>query len=176
MFQLIATIMAIALTSALVLVSINYLPFGQEQIRQTDHMVRRMLPQLETAYDIAMRATDGVAPVVTGGPDGGLAANFKGILAWTPVAPEGFQWTYGKRPDDGGLNSGREYFCLNPISTTKETVGRGLYLGSTAYSREQLVISTSCGATAWGTKPSSWTASTRVALTFYVAYTPGLSR
>lgn len=175
MFQLISSVMAIALMSALVLVSINYLPAWQARARDTEQQMRRVLPQLEQAYDALTRSADGIAPATMADSDGGFTAQFMSTLQFVPAAPAGYKWTYGQRAADSSRYANMNYFCLAPTKPTAESTGRGLYLAAGAYSRDQIVISTACGADAWSAQPKEW-GTVKTAVTFYVAYTPGISR
>ncbi|VTU41908.1 MULTISPECIES: hypothetical protein [unclassified Variovorax] len=176
MFQLILTVMAIALTSALVMVSINYLPAWRGAARDVEQQVRTALPQLEEAYDAATRAAGGVPPAVLAASDGGFSAQFLPLLRFAPAAPAGYVWTYGQHGDDGSRYANLNYFCLAPTRAGLQGVGRGLYRGVSAFSRDQAFVNTSCGATVTQAAPSNWNAAPARAVTFYVAYTPGVNR
>lgn len=177
MFQLIAVVIAIALAAALAVVSINYLPTWQKLAGEVDKQTRITVSSLEQAYDVAMRATDGIAPAVTGASDGGFAEGFLPVLRFLPAHPTGYAWVYGVRPTDGTPWSNLNYFCLSPITGSNgatEGVLRGLMRAQQNSSDYQFFISAACGdSTNWAT-PATLPALAHV--TFFVAYTPGLSR
>ncbi|MNR71574.1 hypothetical protein D3C71_22050 [compost metagenome] len=175
MFQLLLAVMAIALTASLTAVAVNYLPTWQGAAATTADQLTRALPQLEQAYDAAVRANDGVAPAPTGEADGGAVSIFRPILRFMPATPPGFQWVYGRQADDGSPQAGLHFFCMAPSQPLTEGVGRGLYRAMATFSPDQAFINTGCGSNVSAAPPADWRAAQR-AVTFYVAYTPGIGR
>lgn len=176
MFQLIITIAAIALTSALLVASINYIPWWYKSAADTEEVTRKSLLLVEQAYDVVTRAANGVPPAVGAGADGGFAANFQPVLKLMPAAPAGFSWRYGQATVGEGSWANLHYFCLE-FTGDEEGAGEGAWRGmqrvSALYSPQQLVLGNSCGDTA-AYIPSSYPAP--LAVTLFVAYTPGISR
>src|SRR5690606_6424911 len=101
MHSLIITIIAIALTAALIAVTIDYLPVCNNAAAQVERQVKDAFPLLENAYDVATRAADGVAPPAQAGGDGGFVENFIPLIKFAPATPAGYTWVYGQHPDDG---------------------------------------------------------------------------
>lgn len=175
MTQLIITIVAIALTAALVLASINYVPAWYGYSTTAEKQVRAALPLLEQAYDVMTRAAGGTPPAVQAVADGGFRSNFVPTLKFAPAAPTGFTWVYGQHANDGTLYANLNYFCLVPTGQISDGVGRGVYRAAGVFSTDQLFINTTCGATSSIGQPASFAGASRV-VTFYVAYTPGVTR
>ncbi len=172
MLQLILTIAAIALTAAFLAASVNYIPWWYKTASDTEDVLRKSLPLVEQAYDVATRANNGTAPAVHDElADGGFEAAFRPVLKLTPVAPPGFRWKYGFN-EANGLN----WVCLEDIDTSggNEGTWRGVNRARAVYSDQQFVISTSCGSVTNVALPSSYPAP--IAITMYLAYTPGISR
>ena len=177
MYQLIYVLLAISLTSVLVIASLNYLPGWQKEAGITEKQVATSLTILEQAYDVATRAQSGTPPAVTTAADGGFVSGILPVTRFTPYAPFGYQWLYGVRAADGTQWSGLNYFCLAPISGSagaSEGVARGLSRLKPLFSPDQLFISTACGASQNGEAVSGPAPTMR--LTFFVAYTPGITR
>ena len=176
MFQLIITLVAIALTAAMGAVTVNYLPSWSGASVSVERQVRTSLPLLENAYDVATRTADGTAPSVLAQPDGGFSANFLPLIKFAPPAPGGYSWRYGQHPDDGSHYANLHYFCLAPEGRLSEGVTRGLYRGIAEFSRDQAFVHTTCGVPATLPMPTGdWASSPRV-ITFYVAYVPGIEK
>lgn len=176
MVQLIITIFAIALTAAIVVASVNYLPWWYRTANITEESLIKTMSVLEQTYDVAVRAADGVAPaVIETDADRGLMANFGDLLKFTPLAPSGYTWTYGVHGDDGSRYANLGYFCLKPVGEgASEGVARGIMRTRNAYSPEQVVVASTCGANSSDPTPSEYPAPLHV--TMYVVYTPGVSR
>jgi len=173
MFNLVIVIITIALTAALALASINYLPWWTKSASDVDTVARTSMNQLERAYDVTVRAANGTAPAPTGDADGGLMSQFGPVLRFTPVAPAGFSWRYGRYSGTDPRYANLDYFCLTPTATGKgasEGVYRGFQRARNLYSREQVILAASCGATADGAKPTMYPAP--VSVTMFVLYTP----
>lgn len=174
MFQLILVVIAIALTAAMVIASINYIPWWYKSAADTEQTMRSSLSRLEQTYDVVVRAANGQAPSTTSEADGGLMSQFGHALKFTPAAPAGYTWVYGLYPDDGSRYANLNFFCLTPTGGgASEGVYRGLERARAVYSREQVVLSTQCGHTTDWAKPSSYPA--KVHMTVFVQYTPGVT-
>jgi hypothetical protein len=178
MIQLVIVIITIALTAALALASINYLPWWHKSAGDAEQVVRSSLVQLEQAYDATVRAANGTAPAVTGDADGGLMAQFGAVLKFQPAAPAGFTWTYGQHANDGTRYAGLNYFCLRPVvQAADQGAGEGVYKGlqraRSIYSPDQVVISAACDATADSGLPTAYP--TPVYVTMFVRYTSGVT-
>jgi hypothetical protein len=177
MFHLIATVLAIALVAALSVTSLNYLPSWQVQAKAVAATSQVSLGALQQAYDIVTRTQNGVPPAVTTAQDGGFNAGFMSALRFTPTMPPGYAWTYGVHVVDGSQWSGLNYFCMKPLegnAGASEGLVRGLARTATTFSADQLFFSDSCGATQDWASPTTYPAALH--LTFFVAYTPGISR
>lgn len=177
MHQLIITIVAIALTAALLAAGVNYVPWWYKSANDTEEVIRKSLPVLEQAYDVTVRQADGVAPAVQGTADGGLWAGFGPALGLTPAAPPGFTWRYGLKSEGLAPWSGLNYFCLEYTGRPEGApVGpwQGARRATAVFSAQQLILGNSCGQTMSAPNPPSYPAP--LALTFYVAYTPGVTR
>jgi hypothetical protein len=169
MSQLIITVFAILLTSALVLAGITYAPWWYKTADNAEIVTVSSLRILEQAYDVSTRANNGLLPpVLSGENDGGFRTNFLPVLKLLPPAVHSFQWKYGAA---NGLN----YFCMESTgSSVNEGAVRGLYRAKAVFSDEQVILNTSCGATSSMAAISGPTPS--LALTMYVAFVPGISR
>jgi hypothetical protein len=177
MYQLILVILAISLTAALAMVSLNYLPGWQGTAGTVERQVSTSLALLEQGYDVATRSQNGIPPPVTTAADGGFAAAMIPVLRFTPYAPTGYQWVYGMRNVDGTQWGGLNYFCLVPVANSSgatEGVARGMARLKTKFSPDQLFLSSACGDSQDG--PAISGAVPDLRLTFFVAYTPGVTR
>jgi hypothetical protein len=178
MSHLILTILSIALVGALSVASINYIPFWVQGAAQTEKTVASSLALLEQAYDVATRARDGVPPVVTASPDGGFSEGFLPLLRFMPALPSAYIWSYGVRAEEGEEGTpwaGLNYFCMEPVDPAQvasEAVVRGLERLKGRFSVDQYFVADSCGANENRTMGTTGPAT----VTFFVAYTPGLSR
>ncbi len=175
MFQLVITVVAIALTAAVAVASINYLPFWFKTAASTELLMLDTAETLVRAY-IAQARTTGQGPAVdANSADGGLQASFGDVLKFTPGAPVGFIWTYGQHPTDSSRWSGMHYFCLTPVEGSQgasEGVWRGIGRVQARFSTDQLVLGESCGDTSAAANPSSYPAMRSV--TLFVTYVPGV--
>lgn len=175
MIQLVIVIITIALTAALALASINYLPWWHRTANDAEQATRTSMAQLEQAYDTTVRTANGVAPAPTGDPDGGLMSQFGAALRFTPVAPPGYTWTYGHYSGSDSRYTNLDYFCLTPTNTgAGEGVYRGLERARTIYSRDQAILGAQCGDTVDMAQPTSYPAP--VKLTMFVLYTPQVTQ
>jgi hypothetical protein len=174
-FQLLITIIAIALTGLLIAATINYLPWWYQTASHVEDTTRTSLGRLEQAYDVTTRANNGTSPVVTDESDGGFRSNFLAVLKLMPATPGGTSWNYGQHPQDGTSFAGLHYFCL---VTTSEGTDEGTWRGATraraGFSEEQVFVNSGCGATSSVNLPLAFPAP--LALTMFVAFTPGISK
>lgn len=176
MFQLIIVVLAIALASTLLMVSVKYLPWWNRTATLIEESTRSSLVQLEQAYDIAARANNGTPPARTLSPDGGYEENFRPILRLMPKAPGNSVWVYGQHPADGGLYANMHYFCLKATGTgADEPLWRGVNRAKGAFSDEQAFISNEdCDRLSSVSLPSVYPAP--LFLTYFVAYVPGIDK
>lgn len=175
MFQLILVVVAIALMSALVVATVQYAPWWTRSALETEKLVYQSMQRLEDAYDLAVRAADGTAPApISANTDGGLSAHFLPYLKFTPAAPGGFVWKYGRHPEGAGRYSNMDYFCLTPVDQAlmQEGVLRGVRKVRSLYSVDQTFLADECGATS---NADNVSAPADLKLTLYVAYTPGVN-
>ncbi len=122
MTQLILTIMAIALSAALIVATVNYMPSWPKQAEITQTLGKTGFTQLQAAYK-GYHTANGVVPEPNADPDGGLATHFTPYLDFVPRAPDGYYWTYGRQLA-GNLD---HFFCLAPEPGT--ATGEGDYRG-----------------------------------------------
>ena len=175
MFQFLIALFASALTGLLLAASINYIPWWFKIATDVETTTRSSLTRLEQAYDVATRAGNGVSPAVTAEPDGGFRSNFLPVLQLMPAAPAATAWQYGQHAQDGGPFAGLHYFCLAGTSAgVDEGTWRGVNRARAGFSDEQVFVGASCGATASDALPSGFPAP--LALTMFVAFTPGISK
>lgn len=170
MVQLILTLIAIALAAAAALVTVNYTPWWAQSVAESEAGVRTSLRKLETVYIAAARAASPAGLSPNGDADGGLMANFGSYLGFTPAAPTGYTWTYGKK-NASGAYANMDFFCLQPDGTIPgryELAARALQRAAQGNSPEQFVLGTACGATS---NQDFSTAGVPV-LTFYVKSLP----
>lgn len=173
MHQLVITICAIALSAALAVMSINYLPWWNGHAADIEKVIKNSLPILEAAYISATRATDGTPPDTTGSEDGGLRDNFGGLLKLIPAAPPHYRWVYGKHPIDGSRYSNMNYFCMKMVSNSGVLAGReeGIKRARSIFSSDQFYIGPTCGVSS----NIEETENAPIMVTYYVAYAPGIS-
>jgi hypothetical protein len=167
MTQLILTIIGIALTAALAVASINYLPWWQQPAAALTKMLDLSLAQVESAYQVVARAADGDAPAPSGGADGGFAAHFLPVLQFTPAKPAGYHWVYG-RVDD------LDYFCLAPGQDADEALVAAAWRVLGTRSPDQMKLNTHCGATTSYSRTQAL--GEPLAITYWVAYSPDIPR
>lgn len=175
MSSLILTVISIVLLSAVVVISINYLPGWTREQAEVTPVVREGARELERAFQLYAKAhSDAPAAVIGGDVDGGLAANFQSFLGFVPSAIPGYRWVYGNA--GAGAPAGYEntyYFCLAPASVgqlASEGKVRGAQRALQYLSDEQAFVSTACGATG-NTSYSGYPAA--MAFTYFVRYVPG---
>ncbi len=174
MSSLILTVISLVLLSAVVLISINYLPGWTREQAAVTPLVRDGALQLERAFKLYAKAhSDTPATVLGGELDGGVAANFSAFLGFTPGALPGYQWVYGQV--GAGAPAGYQnayYFCLAPQSGTLATQGkvRGAQLAQAYLSTEQAFVAPGCGSVG-NASYSGYPAN--MAFTYFVKYVPG---
>jgi len=177
MFQFILIIMSISLSAVALFSTLNYLPGWQKGAPAAEAMVQTDFNSIEQAYDVATRATGGYPPLVLTGSDGGFAAGLLPYLRFTPPTPNGYRWSYGIHANDESAWAGLNYVCLSPIAGTagaSESFVHGLISAEANFSPSQFFVSNSCGVT------QNWAVGSQnpvqLSITFYLAYTPGISR
>lgn len=175
MFQFLIALFAIALTGILLAASVNYIPWWYKTASDVEATTRSSLTRLEQAYDVATRAANGLPPGVTAEPDGGFSSNFLPVLQLMPAAPGATSWRYGQHLEDGGPFAGLHYFCLaGTAAGVDEGTWRGVNRARAIFSEEQVFVGAGCGATSSDALPSGFPAP--LALTMFVAFTPGISK
>lgn len=176
MFQLIIVVLAIALTAALVMVTVKYLPWWTLNANRVEDATRTSLLRLDQAYDVAARAANGVPPSVTADPDGGFVLNFRPVMRLLPAAPQNTVWVYGQHPVDATPYSGMHYFCLKTTTGGggDEALWRGVNRARGTFSSDQAYLNSACGAISSVSLPTTFPAP--LALTFFVAYVPGIDK
>jgi hypothetical protein len=153
MTSLILTVISIVLLSAVVVVSINYLPAWPKEQAEVAPIIRDGLRKLDRAYTLYAQAhADAPAGVVGGDPDGGVSGNFTPFLGFVPAAPVGYRWHYGQT--DSGAPPGYQnthYFCLAPQAAGAQA-SKGKVMGALkaqqSFSDEQMFVSPNCGVAA----------------------------
>lgn len=148
MVQLIITVIAIALAAAAALVTVNYSPWWAQSVAESEASVRTALRKLETVYIASARTAAASALDPNANADGGLMAIYGGLLGFTPGAPVGYTWTYGKKGTTGAY-ANTHYFCLQPNGTVTgrdESAARALMRAAHGFSAEQYVLAENCGA------------------------------
>lgn len=177
MVQLIIVVLAIALLGLLLTATVNYIPWWYKTAADIEEVIRKSLSIVEQGYDVATRATDGTPPAVTTAADGGFAAGFTPVLKVLPAAPPGFTWVYGQRTTNDVPNlTGLNWFCLRHTATGggNEGAWRGSLRAAAVFSNSQYFINSECGAASSLSAPTSYPAP--LAITFYVAYVPGINK
>lgn len=114
MFQLILVIISIALTAAIVLVSINYLNPEKKQIKEVSQKVVLEIQDIAQVYDNTVNLSEGVAPPVTMDADGGFQTIFLPVLKFKPKLIPGYEISYGKLPALPNNYSNMNYVCISP--------------------------------------------------------------
>lgn len=175
MHALIMTLLAIALTSAFVMSSLSYLPAWQGAAQTSAELTQVGFSRLERAFDVYAQANGDTPAAPTAAADGGLVANFSTLLGFVPRAPDGYAWSYGQRPVDGGTYSGMHYFCLAPLSASagNEGVVRGIVRLRQVVPQDQVVFSDACGAVADWSAPADYPQALHA--TYYVVYVAGMN-
>lgn len=174
MSSLILTIISIVLLSAVVGISINYLPGWTREQAEVAPVVRDGARTLERAFQLYAKAhSDAPAVVVGGDLDGGLAANFTPFLGFAPAALPGYRWVYGNA--GGGATAGYQntyYFCMAPSSGVLASEGkvRGAQRALQHLGDEQAFVAPGCAAVGNATYASF---PADMAFTYFVRYVPG---
>lgn len=169
MINLIITLMSIALTGAIVVASVNYLPAWTGSAEEQAALVRAGFDRFETAHYLASKST-GIEPLPTADADGGLAALFQPYYSFLPKAPAGYAWKYGRNTVNG-LN----WFCLYSATTAGAGAWSALRTATNYYSSERYFVhaggEAQCGATSNMAQPEAFPV--QFSATFYVRYVPG---
>jgi len=176
MIQLIITVVSIALTAALLLASINYIPWWHGIASDTEFIIKESLPKLERAYNVATILGNGTPPAPTTEADGGFQSLFEPIVKLLPAAPPGFEWSYGRYTGTEQPWAGLDYFCLTYTASggrAEQGAWTGALRASTIFSPQQYILGSACGKTVSQSLPSSYPQP--LAITFFVAYVPGVS-
>jgi hypothetical protein len=164
--------MAIALTAATVVASLNYIPWWYKPAAAAELVLRKSLPLVGAAYKELARSNGGLPPTVTGAADGGFSAAFLPLLNLPPAAPRGYGWSYHRHPVDSSDWSGLNYLCLSSAADGNISSWKGFRRVHSVYSTAQVVLGSACGATANVAEPEELPAP--LALTFFVTYVPGV--
>lgn len=173
MSSLILTVFSLLLLSAVVTVSINYLPGWSKEAADVSPVVRASAAKLERAFDLYAKSHSGVpAPVVSGDVDGGLSAQFSPYLGFVPAAIPGYRWVYGNAGGGApGAYQNAYYFCLAPTNgAASQGKVRGVVQAQQYFSAEAAFVSTGCGSTS-NTTYSAYPAT--MTLTVFVKYVAG---
>lgn len=146
MFQLILVIISIALTAAIVLVSINYLNPEVKQAKEIGQRIAMELQDVEQVYDNAVNLSEGVPPPVTLDADGGFQSVFLPVLKFKPKLVPGYNISYGKLPSLPSIYSELNYVCIYPENTSKysSVVGRALFNTKNEFAEGQALLVSSC--------------------------------
>lgn len=186
MVQLIITVIALSLTAATLLVTVNYLPSWVPVAKDTEALVESGARTLEDAFLLRSEDAGGVPP---GGADvdglqldGGLSNNFQGYYSFLPPAPMGYAWTYGWTSEaqliadgyPGNTTDGLYWFCLYPTGAgASEGQYRGFLRAQRMFSTEQMFLNAG-GASTCG-RPFNVAAGgypAPVVITLFVRYVP----
>lgn len=170
MNSLITTLLAIALSTAILLTTINYLPSWQPIAAKNEGLTRAGLERLELAHYLATRAAAGVEPSPTAEADGGLVTNFAPYYTFLPRAPINYTWKYGYNATKG-LN----WVCLYSATGGQKADWMAFSRLKTHFSAEQYFVHTggsaACGSDTNAIEPTEYPASFSV--TFFLAYIAG---
>lgn len=171
MLQLVITVIAIALTAAMLLISISYLPWWHRPAQDIEATTRTSLTRVEQAFDLLAHANQGVPPAPTADADGGFEAHFQPVMKLLPAVPGGFSWSYGQKGSGQGLWTDMHYVCLSS-NTVNKAAWIGINRALAQFSTQQAIVSDTCGATSSVNEPPT----TTLAVTFYLVHTPGIDR
>ena len=150
MSQMIITLLAIALASVSIAMSIRYIPADQGRALDLQEAVSRDLARVERAYDVLHYEGGGVVPVVVSSQsDGGFRFYFESKLRFLPGSLGGYSWSYGVSPvQPGSLYSGLGYVCMDGGAGTLSGAWQvALERLKKDYPAGQLVYGGGCGAT-----------------------------
>ncbi len=175
MVQILLSFVLLSVLGMALLVSTFTAPHWFDPARMSATALGESLVRIEAAYDETLRAGNGVPLTASATSDGGFEQTLGPALGLRPFALPGYRWTFGERPADNTPLSGLRYVCLEPVaqgSASTESDYRVLAMLAATQSSNQTLLASSCGATAgsvFGTFP------TRIALTHYLMYTPGVA-
>lgn len=169
MINLVITLMAIALTGSMVLLTVSYLPAWTGSSEEREALVQSGFDRLEQAHYLRSKST-GVEPSPTTEADGGLSSLFQAYYSFLPKPLQGFGWKYGRNATNG-LN----YFCMYANGPVDQGAWSALRSATRYYSDERYFVhaggEADCGATAHAATPSTFPA--QFSATFYVRYVAG---
>lgn len=176
MHQLIITIFAIMLTSAMVWVGIKYVPVSHSERLTVAEKITEALPKLEVGYDVVTRANSGTPVAVTADADGGFATNYLPAIKFTPALPAKMTISYGKYAGAVARYADLNYFCLKGDASLmkRQPVWEGILRAKTTFSADQFFVSSACGV-ASNVPLGSTPPSTPYFITFFVAYVPPIT-
>lgn len=172
MSQLILSVLAIVLTAATLVSTLNYLPWWQRGAADVNQVLRTSLPRIDAAYKEAARRNAGIPPAVTGEADGGFVSGFQDVLGILPAAPRDFSWSYHQHPNDGSAWANLHYVCLTSSTDSQRDSWAGARAARPVFSSQQYIVSASCGDTVSNPEPADYPAP--LAITFFVTYVPGV--
>lgn len=146
MFQLVLVIISIALTAAIVLVSINYLNPEVKQAKDLGLKIAVQLQDVSQIYDNAVNLSEGVAPPITAAADGGFESIFLPVLKFKPKFSPGYDISYHKMPALSNVYSDLNYICVYPKVTSQYSTiaGKSLLNAKNEFAEGQALLVTSC--------------------------------
>lgn len=146
MFQLVLVIISIALTAAIVLVSINYLNPEAKQAKDLGQKIALQLQDVSQVYDNTVNLSEGTAPAVTTAEDGGFESAFLPVLKFKPKFPPGYDISYAKMPPLSSIYSELNYICIYPKvpSQYSAIAGKSLANAKNEFAEGQALLVTSC--------------------------------
>ncbi len=175
MVQFLLSFLLLAMLGVALLVSTFTGPRWSDAARMSTSALGESLARIETAYDETVRAGNGAALEPSSSADGGFEQTLGPALGMRPFALPGYRWTFGARPMDGSPLAGLRYACMEPSTegaVSTEGDYRILAMLVATQASGQTLLSSGCGASA-GTTFGSFP--TRITLTHYLMYTPGVS-
>lgn len=114
MFQLILTVLAIALTGSLIAISINVAPTWLPAFHRAEPVLLKGFCRLEQAADAEILKRKRVPKAQEDRSDGGLAPLFGARYTYLPAALPGSEWRFGTRKIGKRM---RGYICLDASQT-----------------------------------------------------------
>lgn len=131
MHQLMATVVAIALTAAALVSSLTY-------VNPSKVIAREMGMRFEQAYGDLQKGYN--AYVLKNAAKPSSLGELTPAYAFIPPAPEGMSWSFGV----GGENNGGRWFCLSG-NASRESLA-GIERLHSAFSPQAYFVSDACGA------------------------------